>query len=155
MNEEKRREHEKFMALALEQAQIAFDKGEVPVGALIVKDGQVISQAHNQVEEKGSTLFHAEILVIEGACRILDNKYLEDCILYVTLEPCPMCAGAMMAARIEKLVYGADEEKTGSAGSVINLLQFPSFPFFVSIVPNILAGESAQLLKRFFQFKRN
>lgn len=155
MNEEKRREHEKFMALALDQAQRAFDKGEVPVGALIVKDGQVISQAHNQVEEKGSTLFHAEILAIEEACRILDNKYLEDCILYVTLEPCPMCAGAMMAARIDKLVYGADEEKTGSAGSVINLLQFPSFPFFVSIVPNILAGESAQLLKRFFQFKRN
>ena len=154
MNEEKMNDHEKFMQIALEQAQIALNKGEVPVGAVIVKDGQVIFQAHNQVEEKGSTLFHAEILAIEGACRELNNKYLDSCILYVTLEPCPMCAGAIMAARIGKIVYGADEEKTGSAGTVLNLLQFPYFPFFVSIVPNILAQESARLLKKFFQFKR-
>lgn len=154
MLEKKRLEHEKFMRVALEEARKAFTKGEIPVGAVIVKDGQIISQAHNLVENRKSTLWHAEILAIEEACRQLDNKYLDDCTLYVTLEPCIMCSGAIMASRIKRLVYGADDEKTGCAGSVLNLLQFPSFPYSVSIVANILPEESTWLMKKFFQFKR-
>lgn len=154
MLEKKRLEHEKFMRVALEEARKAFTKGEIPVGAVIVKDGQIISQAHNLVENRKSTLWHAEILAIEEACRQLDNKYLDDCTLYVTLEPCIMCSGAIMASRIKRLVYGADDEKTGCAGSILNLLQFPSFPYSVSIVANILPEESTWLMKKFFQFKR-
>lgn len=143
-------EHNYYMKIALNEAEKAFVKGEVPVGAVIVKDGKVISKAHNQVEERGSVLFHAEILAIEEACKNLNNKYLDQCVLYVTLEPCSMCSGAILNSRISKIVFGADEEKTGTAGSVINLLQFPGFPGFVHIVPNILAKESAELLKKFF-----
>lgn len=148
-------EHNYYMKIALNEAEKAFVKGEVPVGAVIVKDGKVISKAHNQVEERGSVLFHAEILAIEEACREVNNKYLDDCVLYVTLEPCTMCSGAIMNSRISRVVYGADEEKTGTAGTVLNLLQFPGFPGFVHIVPNILKEESAKLLKKFFNNMRN
>jgi tRNA(adenine34) deaminase len=147
--------HEKYMKFALEEAEKAFAKGEVPVGAVIVKGDKIIAKAHNKVEEKGSTLYHAEIIAIENACREINNKYLDDCTLYVTLEPCTMCSGAIMNSRISRVVYGADEEKSGTAGTVLNLLQFPSFPVFVHIIPNILKDESAELLKKFFQFKRN
>lgn len=154
-NSESNLEHEKYMKIALEEAMKAFAKGEVPVGAVIVKEGVILAKAHNQVEEKASTLFHAEIIAIEEACREVNNKYLDDCVLYVTLEPCTMCSGAIMNSRISRVVYGADEEKTGTAGTVLNLLQFPGFPGFVHIVPNILKEESAKLLKKFFNNMRN
>lgn len=154
-NEEKNKEyHEKYMKIALEEAKKAFNEGEVPVGAIIVKDGHVIAKAHNEVEKKGSILYHGEILAIQEASQKLGNKFLNGCVLYVTLEPCTMCSGAIINSRIDTLVYGADEEKTGTAGSVLNLLQFPGFPRFVHIVPNILADDSILLLRKFFQKKR-
>lgn len=147
-------EHEIYMKLALKEAKKALSKGEVPVGAIIVKEGVIIAKAHNQVEEKGSTLYHGEMIAIKKACSILGNKFLKDCILYVTLEPCTMCSGAILNSRISTVVYGADEGKTGTAGTVLNLLQFPGFPGFVHIVPNILKDESVELLQKFFQDKR-
>ena len=148
-------EHEEYMRIALEEAKIAFSKEEVPIGAIVVKDGIIISKAHNQVEEKGSTLYHAEIIAIKRACKHLNNKYLNGAILYVTVEPCTMCSGAIMNSRISKVVYGADEEKTGTAGSVLNLLQFPGFTEFVHIVPNVLKEESAEIMKKFFSGLRS
>jgi len=147
-------EHEKFMRIALEEAKKAFDKDEVPVGAVVVKNGIVITKAHNQVEEKKSSIYHAEIIAIKEATKKLDNKFLDGCVIYITLEPCMMCSGAIMNSRISKVVYGADEEKTGTAGSVLNLLQYPGFCVFVKIVPNILKEESAKLLQAFFKKKR-
>ncbi len=147
-------EHEKYMKIALEEARKALDQDEVPVGAVILKDGIIIAKAYNQVEKEGSVLCHGEILAIKEASKVLGSKFLLGCTLYVTLEPCTMCSGAILNSRIDTLVYGANEEKTGTAGTVLNLLQFPSFPNFVHIVPNILEDESVKLLQEFFRKKR-
>ena len=116
-------EKEEYMKLALKEAKKAYKKLEVPVGAVIVKDGKVIAKAYNEKEEKNDTTRHAEILAIQRASRELGSWRLKDCEMYVTLEPCSMCAGALIQARINKVYIGTMDEKTGSCGSVLNLLE--------------------------------
>ena len=143
-------EHKKFMTLALSEAQKAKEKGEIPVGAVIVKNGEVIAKAHNLTEEKNSPLAHAELLALTKALQNENVKYLSDCTLYVTLEPCPMCMGAILHSRVERIVFGAYDEKTGSSGSKAD---FSEFSFFRK--PQILGGymekESREMLTEFFR----
>ena len=141
------------MALALKEAEKAFKKNEVPVGCVIVKDDKVIARAHNLRQTKKSVLGHAEILAIEKASKKLNSWILEGCTIYVTLEPCPMCAGTILQSRIKKLVFAANEPKFGACGSVINLFE-KKFNHEVEVIPNVLQEESSKLLKNFFQILR-
>ncbi len=131
-------EKEDFMKEALKEAEKAYKKLEVPVGAVIVKDGKIIAKAYNQKEEKKSPTKHAEIIAIEKACKKLDNWRLNGCEMFVTLEPCPMCAGAIINSRIDKLYIGAKEEKSGACGSKINILKDYDFETTVDIENNIM-----------------
>ncbi len=140
---------EYYMALALEQAHIAYKLGEVPVGAVIVKDGQVIASAHNTRESKQDPLGHAEINSIVQASKALDSWRLSGCTLYVTLEPCPMCAGAILNARMDKVVYGAFDEDGGCLGSKIHLFEL-GFIHRPNVKCGVLEKECAQLMRDFF-----
>ena len=146
-------EHRKFMSLALSEAEKAAEKGEVPVGAVIVKDGKVISSAHNKTEERKSPLCHAEFMAAQEALEALGTKYLSDCTLYVTLEPCPMCMGALLHCKIGAIVFGAYDERTGSVTSRADLTEMEFFR-----KPKIIGGymeeESKKLLKEFFEKRR-
>lgn len=147
-------EKEKFMKEALKEAQKAFDKAEVPVGAVIVKDGKIIARAHNLKESKKQPTSHAEILAIEKACKKLNAWRLEDCEMYVTLEPCSMCAGALIQARIKKIYIGTEDPKTGACGSVLNLLQDYKFNHKIEVEKYILKDECEKILKDFFKMLR-
>lgn len=142
--------NEKYMKEALKEAQKAYKKLEVPVGAIIVKDGKIVARAHNLKETKNDTTKHAEILAIEKASKKLGNWRLIDCEMYVTLEPCPMCAGAIVNSRIKKVNIGAMDEKTGACGSKLNLLQDFSFDTKVDMEIGILENECRELLQKFF-----
>lgn len=142
---------EAFMKEALKEAKKAYNKLEVPVGAVIVKDGKVIARAHNIKEEKKDTTKHAEILAISKASKKLESWRLMDCEMYVTLEPCSMCAGALINARIKKVYIGTMDEKTGACGSVFNLLKDYTFNHQVEVETGILQEECEALLKKFFQ----
>ena len=142
--------NEKFMKEALKEAQKAYKKLEVPVGAIIVKDGKIVARAHNLKETKNNTTKHAEILAIEKASKKLSNWRLIDCEMYVTLEPCPMCAGAIVNSRIKKVNIGAMDEKTGACGSKLNLLQDFNFDTKVDMEIGILENECRELLQKFF-----
>lgn len=144
-----------FMNLAINLAKIAYTKNEVPVGAIVVKNQIVIGQGFNKVISKNSITCHAEILAINQASDVLGNYRLVDCDLYVTLEPCHMCAKAMVDARIKNLYFGASEPKTGSIISVDNFLDKKFINHHVNYEHGILAEESSQLLKSFFASKRN
>ena len=144
-----------FMGEALRQATRAFTADEVPVGAIIVRDGEIISRAYNQVELLKDATAHAEILAITQAEAQLGNWRLTDCTLFVTKEPCPMCAGAMVQSRIRRVVFGARDPKGGAAGGAVNLLQFPSFNHQCEIEAGIREEECVQLLKHFFLEKRS
>lgn len=146
--------NEEYMNIALEEARKAYKKEEVPIGAIIVKDGKVIAKAHNMRERKKQACAHAEILAIEKACKKLKAWRLENCEMYVTLEPCPMCAGAIMNARIQKLYIGAMEPKFGSVGSKINLLEDVVYNHTVEVEKGICEEESVKLLKDFFKMLR-
>ena len=143
-----------FMALALVQARQAWDAGEVPVGAVVVKDGIVIAQGYNQPISSHDPTAHAEVMALRAASQVLGNYRLPGCELYVTLEPCVMCAGAMMHARLSRVVYGAADLKTGACGSVINLFEQEKLNHHTDIVSGVLAVECAQLLKDFFASRR-
>ena len=145
---------EKFMRLALKEAQKAFDKEEIPVGAVIVKDGKVIAKAHNLKETKNSATSHAEILAIEKACKKLGSWRLLECDMYVTLEPCSMCAGALINSRIKKIYIGTDDPKTGACGSKLNLLEDFTFNHNVQIQKYILKEDCTKILKDFFKILR-
>ena len=147
-------DNEKYMKIALKEAKKAFDEDEVPVGAVIVKDGQVIAKAHNQKEAKTDTTKHAEIIAIQKASKKLKNWRLEDAIMYVTLEPCTMCIGAIIGARIKKVCFGAMDEKTGACGSVLNIPKDYPFNHIVEIEGNIMEEESKALLQDFFKMLR-
>ena len=138
---------EKFMKEALKEAGKAYDKLEVPVGAVIVKDGKIISRAHNLKETKFDTTKHAEILAIQKASKKLNSWRLLDCEMYVTLEPCSMCAGALINSRIKKVYIGANDEKTGAVGSVFNLLEDYTFNHKVEVEKGILKDECEMVLK--------
>lgn len=142
---------EKFMWEALKEAQKAYDKGEVPVGAVIVKDNKIIARAHNQKEIKQDTTRHAEILAIQKASKTLQAWRLLDCEMYVTLEPCAMCAGALIQSRIPKVYIGTADEKTGACGTVLNLLEDFAFNHKVEVEKYVLQEECETILKQFFK----
>lgn len=139
-----------YMALALEQARAAAEIGEVPIGAVVVCDGAVVSRAHNLREIDNDPTAHAELLAIRDASQRLGRWRLSDCTVYVTLEPCPMCAGVMHQARIERLVYGATDPKAGAVGTLYDLSNDERLNHRFEVTAGILAEESAQLLKEFF-----
>lgn len=138
-----------FMELALEQARIAASEGETPVGAVCVRHGEVVSTGRNRRENAKNALAHAEIEAINAACQKLGGWRLWECELYVTLEPCPMCAGAIINSRVRRLVYGASDPKAGSCGSVTDLFALP-YNHRPEVVSGVLAEESAKLLTDFF-----
>jgi tRNA(adenine34) deaminase len=146
--------HEDFMRLALEQAQLAFDLGEVPVGAVIVHRGRVIAAAHNQREQLQDPTAHAEMVAITQAAAARGSWRLEDCLLYVTLEPCPMCAGAILQARLPWVVYGAADPKAGAVHTLFQLLNDRRLNHRVETVSGVLAPEASLLLSRFFRDQR-
>ncbi|SHH06879.1 tRNA adenosine(34) deaminase TadA [Desulfosporosinus lacus] len=143
--------HQDWMRMALEQAQMAFEQGEVPIGAVVVHNGQPIALAHNEREQKNDPTAHAEVLVIQRAAKVLGSWRLKDATLYVTLEPCPMCAGAIMQSRIKQLVYGAMDLKGGATGSVMNVLDYTLWNHRVDVVAGVLEEECADILKLFFR----
>ena len=143
-----------WMEQALALAQQAAEIGEVPVGALVVKEQQLIAAAHNIREKSGNPVAHAEMLAIQSASEKLGNWRLTDTTLYVTLEPCPMCAGAIVLARIPRVVYGAVDPKTGAAGSLYNILQDKRLNHQVELVSGVCAEESSTLLRTFFTKRR-
>jgi tRNA(adenine34) deaminase len=147
-------EDEKWMNLALEQAVKAEKEGEVPVGAILVKDGLVVARAHNQPISTNDPTAHAEIQLLRAAGEELKNYRLTGASLYVTLEPCAMCLGAMMHARVERIVFGAHDPKTGVCGSSENLMGANCFNHKIDLVSGVLENESKQLLKKFFISRR-
>lgn len=145
---------ENFMRLAIEQAQIAAALGEIPVGAVVAKDGQVIGRGYNRREVDSSATAHAEVLAIEDACKALGTWRLTDCELYVTLEPCPMCAGAIINSRIRRVIYGVKDERAGCCGSVADFFAMP-FNHTPLSRSGILEEDCRKLLTDFFQQLRN
>ena len=144
-----------FMQLAMKEAVKAFDSDEVPVGAVIVHKNKVIGRAFNQVKLLKDPTAHAEVIAITQACEAIQSEHLPTATLYVTLEPCPMCMGAMLLARIGRLVFGAREEKTGACGSRIHLLADAKWNHEFRIEEGLLEFESAALLQEFFKKKRS
>ena len=142
---------ERFMVEALKEAKKAYAKEEVPIGAVIVKDGKIISKAHNLRETKKIATGHAEILAIEKACKKIGAWRLENCDMYVTLEPCFMCAGAIINARIKNLYIGTMDPKSGAAGSKINLFKDIKLNHEVNVSYDIMCDECSQILKEFFK----
>lgn len=146
---------EKFMKEALKEAKKAYNKLEVPVGAVIVKDGQIIARAHNLKESKKCATKHAEIIAIQKASKKLGSWRLLDCEMYVTLEPCTMCAGAIIQARVRKLYIGTMDYKTGACGSVLNVLEDYPFNHKVEYETGILKEECENILQEFFKELRS
>jgi tRNA(adenine34) deaminase len=143
-----------FMALALAQAQHAWKLGEVPVGAVVVKDGELIAVGYNQPIGRHDPTAHAEIVALRAAAEKLGNYRLPGCELYVTLEPCAMCSGAMMHARLARVVYGAADPKTGACGSVLNLFEQEKLNHHTELVGGILADQASAMLRGFFAERR-
>lgn len=145
---------EKMMRLALELAQIAAQEGEVPVGAVVAKGDEIIAVGRNRREQQKNALCHAEIEAINAACHALGGWRLWECDLYVTLEPCPMCTGAIINSRIARVVYGASDAKAGSCGSVVNLFELP-YNHHPELVSGVLQEECGAVLTQFFQSLRD
>jgi tRNA(adenine34) deaminase len=143
-----------FMAEALKLARIAAQEDEVPVGCVIVYEGRIIARAHNQVETLRDPTAHAEMIAITQAAEALGNHRLAGTSLYVTCEPCAMCAGAMLLARVERVIYGASEPKTGCAGSLLDLLRDGRFNHHCEVTGGVLARDAAELMQQFFEGKR-
>lgn len=146
--------NEKWMKEAIKQAKKAAQKDEVPIGCVIVKNDQIIARAYNKREMKQCSTAHAEILAIEKACKKLGSWRLEDCDLYVTLEPCPMCSGAIIQSRIRNVIFGAYDPKGGCMGSNMNINDVRGFNHYPDIEGGILQDECSRLLKEFFKAKR-
>ncbi|RSD22509.1 tRNA adenosine(34) deaminase TadA [Mesobacillus subterraneus] len=142
---------EQYMHEAILEAKKAGEMDEVPIGAVIVLEGEIIARAHNLRETRQSSIAHAEVLAIDEACRKLGTWRLENTVLYVTLEPCPMCAGAIMLSRVKKVVYGAKDPKGGCAGTFMNLLQDDRFNHQSEVVTGVLEEECSGLLSNFFR----
>lgn len=145
----------KFMKEALKEASKSYKKEEIPVGAVIVKDNKIIAKAHNLKETKHDCTNHAEILAIKKACRKLNSWRLTGCTMYVTLEPCSMCTGALILSRIDKVVIGTMDEKTGACGSVLNLSKDYKFNHILDIETGILENECKTMIQQFFKELRN
>ena len=147
--------HEAFMRLAYQEAQQALEEDEVPVGAVIVHGERVIASAHNQREQLRDPTAHAEMIAITQAAEALGSWRLDECLLYVTLEPCPMCAGAILQARIPWLIYGTPDPKAGAVHTLYQLLADPRLNHRCQTVSGVLAGPCGEILSRFFQHKRS
>lgn len=146
--------HQNFMIQALKLAEIAYEQDEVPIGAVVVKDGRIIGKGYNQTEMLKDPTAHAEMLAISSACATLNNKYLEGCTLYVTLEPCPMCSGAIVWSKIKRVVFGAMDDKSGSCGSLFNIASNSKLNHRAEIIQGVLELDSQLILKQFFESKR-
>ena len=142
---------EKYMKEALKQAKKAYALGEVPIGCVIVHEGKIIGRGYNRRNTDKNTLAHAEITAINKASKVIGDWRLEECTLYVTLEPCQMCAGAIVQARIPEVVMGCMNPKAGCAGSILNILEMPQFNHQVKVIRGILEAECSQMLKTFFE----
>lgn len=146
-----RKTDEKFMREAIRQAKKAYAIGEVPIGCVIVYDGKIISRGYNRRTIDKNTLAHAELAAIKKASKKMDDWRLEGCTMYVTLEPCQMCAGALVQSRIDRVVVGCMNPKAGCAGSVLNILQMPEFNHQVELKTGVLEEECSQMMKNFFK----
>lgn len=144
----------RLMALALDEARRAAAHGEVPVGALVIVDGTIISLRGNERERRHDPTAHAEMLALRDAAALAGGWRLRDATLYVTLEPCAMCAGAIVLARIKRLVYGADDPKAGAAGSIFNIVDHPALNHHPEIRAGVMAAEASELLREFFAVRR-
>ena len=145
---------EYFMGEALRQARKAWEREEVPIGAVIVHDGRIIARAHNQVETLKDATAHAEMLAITQAESVLENHRLTDCDLYVTKEPCPMCAGAIVHTRLRRVIFGCPSPKDGAAGGVVDLLNHPKLNHQCLVTGGVMENESAEMLRAFFRERR-
>lgn len=149
-----RQEDAYYMGLALEEAEKAAALGEIPIGAVLVQEGEVISRAHNLREMNQDATAHAEVLVIREACAKLKRWRLSGCTLYVTVEPCPMCSGAIVNGRIDRVVYGCPDVKAGGAESIFNIITNPNLNHCAEVTSGVLEQECAQVMKSFFQRRR-
>jgi len=145
---------DRFMKLAIEQAGIAQENGDVPIGAVIVYKEQIIGKAYNQREQLQDPTAHAEIIALTQAAAALENWHLNGCTMYVTLEPCPMCAGALVLSRMDRLVFGCADPKTGACGSIYNIVQDNRLNHRLEITTGVLANECSALLQEFFAHRR-
>ncbi len=146
--------HERWMKYALREAERAFNHNEVPVGAVVVHNNLIIAKGNNQVEMMHDPTAHAEMIALTAASAHLENKFLKDCVLYVTMEPCPMCAGAIVLSRIPTIVFGCYDPKMGASGSVMNLTENKKLNHQVHVVGGVLDAECSALVKEFFATKR-
>ncbi len=146
---------EYYMRMAIEAAKVAEENGDVPIGAVIVKDGKIIGRAYNQREQLQDPTAHAEIIALTQAAAAVENWHLDGCTIYVTLEPCPMCAGALVLARLDRLVYGCDDPKTGAVKSLYNIVTDDRLNHRLEVTSGVLADECAKLLQDFFKGRRN
>lgn len=144
----------RWMKVALREAERATDEGEVPVGAVVVRGSEVLGRGHNMVEQLNDPTAHAEMIAITAACDTLGSKYLDGCTLYVTLEPCPMCAGAMVWAKLKRLVFGAFDAKAGSASTLYDIPRDRRLNHQISVISGIEDEQSAALLRAFFASRR-
>lgn len=145
----------RFMKEAYEEAMLAYHKNEVPIGAVIVYNNKIIGRGHNLRMSKKNSLYHGEIIAINEACEYIGDWRLEECTLYVTVEPCPMCSGAILQSRIEKVVFGTHNSKAGCCGSVINMMNNDNFNHKVEIVSGVMEEECRQIMQDFFKKFRN
>ena len=152
MNDSK--EDQLYMKIAIEQAQIAEENGDVPIGAVIVYENQIIGRAYNQREQLQDPTAHAEIIALTQAAAFIESWRLHGCTMYVTLEPCPMCAGALVLARIDRLVYGCDDPKTGAVKSLYNIVTDERLNHIINVTSGVLAEECSSLLQHFFRRRR-
>ena len=146
--------HERWMKYALREAERAFEQNEVPVGAIIVYKNAIIAKGYNQVEMMHDPTAHAEMIALTAAAAHQENKFLKDCVLYVTMEPCPMCAGAIVLSRIPTIVFGCYDPKMGASGSVMNVTENKRLNHQVHVVGGVLDAECGSLVKEFFLKKR-
>lgn len=144
----------RWMKVALKEAERAYDEGEVPIGAVVVHAGEVVGRGHNMVERLQDPTAHAEVIAITAACETLGTKVLRGCTLYVTIEPCPMCAGALVWAKVDRLVYGAFDEKAGSASTLYNIPQDRRLNHQIEVVSGVESEQAAGLLQAFFRERR-
>ncbi|MBU0278764.1 MULTISPECIES: nucleoside deaminase [unclassified Gemella] len=143
--------HDYFMSIALEEARLAYQKGEVPIGAVLVVDNKIIAKAHNTRETSQQALNHAEILVINEACKKIGFWRLDNSFLYSTVEPCVMCSGAIIQARVENVIYGTKDPKNGCCGSIINLVESNLFNHRAKIIGGVMEEECSYIVKKFFK----
>jgi len=148
------KQDERYMQMALEQARIAEDNGDVPIGAVIVCGNQIIGKAYNQREQLNDPTAHAEIIALTQAAAAMENWHLNGCTIYVTLEPCPMCAGALVLSRMDRLVYGCNDPKSGACGSLYNIVDDERLNHRLEVTSGVLADECSQQLQEFFAKRR-